>query len=518
MLRRALALTSLVHLTRSGEVAYTPVPLECSDEYGRDFANLMDWIEEVCVNQLNEAPPRERGSGPSSCVTAECARLVARVEDGCHSWFSDGFGAQLGKMFRPLYDMCVEGTAHGPRDPPAPPVYAITDTAARGYQYHEHPIDSCAGVLNDGFDHFTPPSLGQNYAVLRPPPGQKLRVTATEMYLAKGNLRVGHGRDDDWQVGDPWMGTGADNAGRSFAGDVGDPVRVLFVIDPDDAKRGNSFDLAISCECVDASSCGAHGKCRDGVCECSGGYQLLNGTCDDASCVGIDCGGEEQGRCYSGKCLCKLGWTGSDCSEPDPCSEIACEHGGTCEPDLSGSRPTATCHCASEYTGARCEQVDRCASVWCGSHGACVDGACECRDGYSGPECMDDCGSLVRNNPLVGVVRTNSPHVAATGCTPGRDTCLLESCAADVSGCTLARNGVGGLPFACIVNGIGAECFCVPPLYPCNVMFPRGQPGGRCGGHGQQIGDGKTGCSCTGGWSGSCCTEPPGGDGGSALV
>ena len=105
MLRRALALTSLVHLTRSGEVAYTPVPLECSDEYGRDFANLMDWIEEVCVNQLNEAPPRERGSGPSSCVTAECGRLVARVEDGCHSWFSDGFGAQLGKMFRPLYDM-----------------------------------------------------------------------------------------------------------------------------------------------------------------------------------------------------------------------------------------------------------------------------------------------------------------------------------------------------------------------------------------------------------------------------
>ena len=69
---------------------------------------------------------------------------------------------------------------------------------------------------------------------------------------------------------------------------------------------------------------------------------------------------------------------------------------------------------------------------------------------------MDDCGALAAKNK--GILRTNSNHVAATGCTAGYDTCLLETCDEAIQGCTLKRNGVGGLPFACNVNGIGAEC------------------------------------------------------------
>ena len=454
-MREVLALA--LQAAFGGVMAESPSKLACTDGYGAKYAGLMTWVQDVCVAQLHEEPPPHAGGGPGSCENPECARLVARVADGCHGFFSDGFGEKMGESFEPVSAMCQQANTHDPtREPPAPPMYAISDTEARGTLSHELPIKTCAGSLTDGFDLVAPDDFGQYYAVVQPPPGQRVRLTVAEMYLPNGNLRMGHGSvaaADNWAVTDPpWRGTDADAVGRSYAGDVGEPVRALFVEDADKAEVANSFNLAITCECVEPDSCGVHGECRGGVCQCSGGYRLLNGTCDDASCVGIDCGGEEHGQCYKGECLCKVGWIGDSCSTPDPCAAIECRNGGTCE--AQGSH--ATCRCTQDFLGDFCEEHDRCAGVWCSSHGECVDGTCECHDGYSGETCMDDCGALARNNK--GIVRTNSNRVAATGCTEGYDTCLFETCDATVKGCTLERNGVDGLPFTCLINGRGAEC------------------------------------------------------------
>ena len=455
-----LAFLAVVALYALSGTTAEPAMLSCTDEYGMQFAQLMGWIQTVCVTQLQEqTKPDGTLATLGSCSHPECARLVGRVADGCHEFLSGGFGGAMASAFRPVRDLCVEGTRVDPaHDPPAPPVYAITDTVARGGFGRENPINTCAGSLTDGFDQIAPSaSHPAFYAVLQPPAGQRLRLTATEMYLAKGNLRVGHGtiaaaEANNWEVGTPWRGTDVDAAGHSYAGTVGEPVRAMLAIDAQDATGPNSFNLAISCECVEPDSCGAHGQCHDGVCECSGGYQLLNGTCDDASCVGIDCSGEQHGQCFQGACLCRPGWVDDKCSTPDPCAPVDCKNGGTCEAQGSD----ATCRCATGFMGERCEERDPCAGVWCSSHGECVRGKCECHDGYFGDTCMDDCGALAAKNK--GILRTNSNHVAATGCTAGYDTCLLETCDEAIQGCTLKRNGVGGLPFACNVNGIGAEC------------------------------------------------------------
>ncbi len=469
----ALALQAVVFGSATAPTPPPPPPatqLDCSDEFGTKFAGLMMWVQNVCVTQLGEQPPADSGSGLGSCENPECARVVARVADGCRSFFSDGFGEGMGKGFRQGFsDMCQQENTHDPaHEPPPPPMYAIADHEARGGRLgHEIPIKTCAGSLTDGFDRVAPDSMGQYYAVVQPPPGQKVRLTVTEMYLPEGNLRLGHGTaaaaTGDWND-PPMMGTNGDAVGSGYVGDVGEPVRALFVEDADKAASANSFNLAITCECVEPNSCGVHGECRSGVCECSGGYQLLNGTCDDATCVGIDCGGEEHGQCYKGACLCRPGWIDHSCGTPDPCAPIECQNGGTCEAQGSD----ATCRCAQGFLGDRCEERDPCAGVWCSSHGECVGGTCQCTDGYSGDSCMDDCGALARKNK--GIVRTNSNHVAATGCTEGYDTCLFETCDDTVKGCTLERNGVDGLPFTCLVNGIGAECkwpvYCVRELIP----------------------------------------------------
>ena len=231
-----------------------------------------------------EGPPAAEGVLPSSCARPECSRLVARVNRGCASWFCDGSDESFAEMFTPLSEMCATGIAN---NPPASPSYAITDIDARGHLGHEVPITTCMGTLNDGFDRFAPIQMGQHYAVLQPPAGQRLHLTVTEMYLARGNLRFGHGStaaaSGEWQVGMwPSPSTRTEGVGQNYTGDIGEPVRVLYVADLDNAKVGESFDLAISCECVEQDSCGAHGKCRDGVCECSDGYELLNGECNAA--------------------------------------------------------------------------------------------------------------------------------------------------------------------------------------------------------------------------------------------
>ncbi|XP_064455192.1 integrin beta-PS-like [Ornithodoros turicata] len=113
--------------------------------------------------------------------------------------------------------------------------------------------------------------------------------------------------------------------------------------------------------------CSGRGDCICGQCEChtSAAGRIFGRwcECDTFSCardaLSHVCGGDERGECCGGECLCKDGWTGSDCS---------------CTTD------TSTCVAPGE---------DRI----CSGHGECVCGACVCqadeRGRYAGDFCQD---------------------------------------------------------------------------------------------------------------------------------
>ena len=148
---------------------------------------------------------------------------------------------------------------------------------------------------------------------------------------------------------------------------------------------------------------------------------------------------------------------------------------------------------------------------------------------------MDDCAAFIPNQRMIhGQFMTGNKEIAATGCNPLRDLCMLEWCAPqdDVPVCR-----IGGPDFVCNVGGqMRNDCTCVQPLYPCNQMDPEVYPGGivhNCNvrkpptprprslvappllpplkrvsqGHGTKVENGMHGCTCEAGWGGACCTE-----------
>ena len=97
-------------------------------------------------------------------------------------------------------------------------------------------------------------------------------------------------------------------------------------------------------------------------------------------------------------CRCTSMFTGRLCVERQPCANITCQNGGSCEPlDSGGIR----CACALGFTGARCEQQHACATQPCQNGGSCVEQntstagmyACSCADGFHGFNCelVDPC-------------------------------------------------------------------------------------------------------------------------------
>ena len=64
--------------------------------------------------------------------------------------------------------------------------------------------------------------------------------------------------------------------------------------------------------------------------------------------------------------------------QKDPCKDVSCLNGGTCEDGL--------CKCPTGWVGANCE-TSKCEGITCTNGGSCVDGKCQCPLGYEGDHC-----------------------------------------------------------------------------------------------------------------------------------
>ena len=84
----------------------------------------------------------------------------------------------------------------------------------------------------------------------------------------------------------------------------------------------------------------------------------------------------------------------------DPCKNVECENGGTCN--------DGSCNCPEGYSGAQCEIFDSCYNVVCLNGGVCINGDCNCAPGYEGIDC-----SFKTQDKYVGI------YSAADACTSG---------------------------------------------------------------------------------------------------
>ncbi|KRY18790.1 Neurogenic locus Notch protein [Trichinella patagoniensis] len=206
-------------------------------------------------------------------------------------------------------------------------------------------------------------------------------------------------------------------------------------------------------------------------CLCRAGYTGTNCTrrlddCRKNPCVHGLCVDTPQQFDSSVHCQCEPGWTGQFCDhDVDECLDEPCWFNGTCVNTAGSYR----CQCRNGTFGRDChENVNDCASNPCLHGGVCRDLVndykCECVAGYAGNNCeidVDECATQPclnggRCTDLVNGFRCDcAPGFTGLRCDTERDDCFHEPC---LNGATCRLTPFGKFFCHCPAGFTGTRC------------------------------------------------------------
>ncbi|CAD5125973.1 DgyrCDS14154 [Dimorphilus gyrociliatus] len=167
--------------------------------------------------------------------------------------------------------------------------------------------------------------------------------------------------------------------------------------------------------------CSRNQRCLNGKCVCKPGFTGINCTDEIDNCLTDSC--LNGGTCVNGLkgivCICKDRWQGQSCeldnrnyqvnqtysnvlyplTKANDCQAKICQNGGTC---INTGDEGFICLCKSYFEGKLCQKrKNHCHSLPCWNGGSCFeridDFHCVCLNGFSGKQCeskINQCSSL----------------------------------------------------------------------------------------------------------------------------
>lgn len=276
------------------------------------------------------------------------------------------------------------------------------------------------------------------------------------------------------------------------------------------SRHGTCDEASGKCACNDdwqgeacdvplcPKNCSYHGACKSSP---AGSTCLCDPEWTGDACATPACPTSEEtpdkvcsgfGKCRSGKCTCRSGYTGEDCSE-QKCPGDCFGH-GECK--------NWACQCFSGWEGVSCNMMS--CEAGCAKHGQCNNGTCVCKPGFVGKacerlDCPEDCnkhGLCINSEACVHHSdNCTTPHTCK--CEQGwrGPTCGLKECPQN---CAPVANGTAN--GRC--NFTSGKCICHAAYYgaACELSRCPGKTGPRSGCSGHGTCDGKGSCTCQPGW------------------